>query len=151
MKQLSRLALLLCSLSLGVGCGGGPGELPTLPPGVEPVYEPPATAGQLPRAQVVAVVDAGLGRFLEGVEAEPVVQGGRFIGFRLITLYPADERFADLDLRPQDIITRVNGQSIEKPDQAFQVFDSLRVASQLAIEYLRGSERRELRFDIVDE
>lgn len=140
---------MLALLALGA-CGGAPHEPPALPPGVEPTYDPPATSGQLSRAEVAVVVDAGLGRFLAGVEAEPVVENGRFIGFRLITLYPADPRFADVELRPGDIVTRVNGQSIERPDQAFQVFDGLRVASQLVIEYLRGAERHELRFDIVD-
>jgi type II secretory pathway component PulC len=45
---------------------------------------------------------------------------------------------------------RVNGQPIERPEQAVRVWNSLHVASELMIEYLREGESRHVRFEIVD-
>jgi type II secretory pathway component PulC len=106
--------------------------------------------GAIRRAELVTVLDAGLGRFLQGVQTEASLDDGRFVGFRLVSIYPDDPRFRSIDLKPGDVVVRVNGQSVERPEQAFQVWDGLRVASQLLIEYLRAGERREIRFDIVD-
>jgi len=116
----------------------------------EVAHTPRVVSGEIARADLEPVLEAGLGRFLQGVGVEPDLREGRFVGFRLTRLYPADPRFADLDLGPGDTVLRVNGQSIERPEQALQVWNSLRVASELMVEYLRDGERRELRFAIVD-
>ena len=118
-------------------------EEPVAPP-------PPAVRGAIARADLEIVLDAGLGRFLQGVGTEPHLDDGQFVGFRLTRLYPADPRFENIDLRPGDTVLRVNGQSIERPEQALQVWHGLRVASELMIAYLRDGEPRELRFAIVD-
>ena len=96
------------------------------------------------------VLDGGLGRFLQGVVTEPELADGRFVGFRLVSLYPDDERMRAVDLVPGDVITSVNGQSIERPEQALRVWSSLRVASELLVDYRREGEERQLRFAIVD-
>ncbi|MEM9192913.1 MAG: hypothetical protein AAGF12_27305 [Myxococcota bacterium] len=119
----------------------------------EPAPEPPpelVRQGEIGRSDLTVVLDAGLGRFLQGVETEPHVDGGRFVGFRVLSFYPEEPRFEGLDLEPGDVIRRVNGQSIERPEQALRVWNGLRVASELLIEYQRGEEERELRFEIVD-
>lgn len=151
---MSRIETLLV-LSIACACGGSSPPPPA--PAEEPVAEaapspppPPATQGQIARASLLPVLEGGLGRFLQGVETEPMLERGRFVGFRLVTLYPEDERFTSIDLRPGDVVTRVNGQPIERPEQAIQVWNGLRVASELMIEYLREGQPRELRFEIVD-
>ncbi|MEM9067321.1 MAG: hypothetical protein AAGE52_02405 [Myxococcota bacterium] len=120
------------------------------PEAVAETYEPPVTAGAISRADLAAVLDAGLGRFLQGVGTEPHLEDGHFVGFRLTRLYPEDPRFSSLDLQPGDTVTQINGQSIERPEYAMQIWNSLRVASQLLVEYRHGDESRELRFEIVD-
>jgi S1-C subfamily serine protease len=120
----------------------------------EAAEPPPETAiggsGQIDRGMLGAVLEAGLGRFLQGVETEPALADGRFVGFRLLSLYPDDPRMANVGLERGDVITRVNGQPIERPEQALRVWDGLRVASELVIEYRRGEAEHELRFAIVD-
>ena len=150
-------AMRVLTIALLMGCGASQTSVaetpraPEEPPAEEVVtYEPPVTAGMIERGQLVAVLDAGLGRFLQGVDTEPHLADGGFIGFRLRRLYPADDRFSRLDLKPGDTVTAVNGQSIERPEQALQVWESLRVASELMVEYLREDETRTLRFEIVD-
>lgn len=158
-EEMRRIALIVYVISLGFGCGGAsrpaaapppsePAPAPVAEP--EPPPERPEGDGTIARAELEPILEAGLGRFLQGVETEPVLEGGRFVGFRLISLYPNDERMADVGLSPGDVIERVNGQPIERPEQALSVWNSLRVASELWIEFQRGEEERELRFEIVD-
>jgi len=147
----------LLALALLVGCGGASSDPESTTPAptaaeVEPVetYEPPVTSGTILRAELAPVLDAGLGRFLQGVVTEPHLEDGDFIGFEIVSLYPDDPRFVRLDLKPGDVVTRVNGQSIERPEHAMAVWSSLRVASQLLVEYRQDGESKELRFEIVD-
>lgn len=139
-------------------CGGGSSgrgaESAASPPREPAVAEapppPPSTQGEIPRAHLAAVLEAGLGRFLQGVETEPELEDGRFVGFRIVSLYPDDERMRAVDLVPGDVVTSVNGLPIERPEQAQHVWGSLRVVSELLIDYRRDGAERQLRFAIVD-
>jgi len=151
--------LLSLILALSAACGGGTAESgggtvaeapPPEPEEEEPPPPPPAVEGEIARAALAVVLDGGLGRFLQGVVTEPELADGRFVGFRLVSLYPDDERMRAVDLVPGDVITSVNGQSIERPEQALRVWSSLRVASELLVDYRREGEERQLRFAIVD-
>ncbi len=151
---------ILVLLAVGCGASSASSSSAVLPEtateserSTEATWAPPAemaTQGTIVRSDLLAVLDVGLGRFLQGVTTEPHIEGGRFIGFRLIRLYPDDARFTSLDLQPGDTVTRVNGIVIERAEHALQAWNSLRVASQLLIEYLHDGEARELRFEIVD-
>lgn len=153
-----RIIAIAAVIALLDACGGGSAE--TTPartaetPPAEPVPEepppPPAVEGEIARSALNVVLEAGLGRFLQGVITEPELAEGRFVGFRLVSLYPDDERMQSVDLVPGDVITSVNGQPIERPEQALRVWSSLRVASELLVDYRREGEERQLRFAIVD-
>ena len=139
-----------------VACGGGAQASRTAvaaQPAPEPAMSAADVAGrvEIARSDLLAVLDAGLGRFLGRVGTEPAREGESFVGFRVVSL-DAALRVADVNagLREGDVIVRVNGQPIERPEQALAVWEGLRVASTLAIEYLRAGERREVRFAIVD-
>lgn len=152
MGVMRALALpVLCALTmLGlVGCGSAPRPVPVAavppPPPIPVVRE----TGIIHRAALDEVLDAGIGRFLGRMEVSPVMDGETFVGFELTTL--RDEAlFGGVDLLPGDRIVSVNGQSIERPDDAFTVWSGLRVASELALVVSRAGETRELRFAIVD-
>jgi S1-C subfamily serine protease len=100
---------------------------------------------------VQAVLSAGPGAFLQSlaVDDHAVFLAGKFHGFRIAAL--RGDTWAGIDLRPGDVVTRVNGFSIEHPEQAAEAFYSLRVASELRVEYERDGEPRELRFGIVED
>jgi S1-C subfamily serine protease len=110
--------------------------------------EVPLPKGSLARADVVSVVDGGLGRFLQRARVEPTLDEGRFVGFRVIELVP-DSFWGQTDLRPGDVVTHVNGTSIEDPNQAYEVFESLRTANGIEVRLLREGQARTLRFPIV--
>ncbi len=103
------------------------------------------------RSAVQAVLTAGPGAFLQNIDVDdhPVFLAGKFHGFRIAAL--RGEAWAGVDLRAGDIVTRVNGFSIEHPEQAAEAFYSLRVSSELRVEYERDGVPRELRFGIVDD
>lgn len=101
------------------------------------------------RDEVSSVVDAGLGRFLQHLEVDATLEHGRFQGFRILRLMPP-EFWQGVDLRPGDVVTRVNGMSIERPPEAHRAFTSLKQADHLVVSYLRAGERRELVYPIRD-
>ncbi len=112
---------------------------------------PRVSTGVISREELVPVLDGGLGRFLQNVQTEPVFHKGAFVGFRIVSLFPGEPAFASLDLRPGDTVTRINGRRIERPEQAAAVWEDLRTASNLVVDYRRNSEPHTLRFTIVDE
>jgi type II secretory pathway component PulC len=141
-----------------LACGGSPepktAEAPkasttsasTLP--ASDAMNPRAPITQLKRADVTLAIDKGLGVFLQNVMVEdfPAMKEGRFYGFRLKALNPDWA----IDLRPGDVIVRVNGQVIEHPEEADAVLRSLAKATSLKIVYEREGKVRTLELPIVD-
>jgi|HubBroStandDraft_2_1064218.scaffolds.fasta_scaffold157470_2 type II secretory pathway component PulC len=111
----------------------------------------PLAANAIRRSVVEAVLAAGPGVFLQNVSVDdqPVFLQGKFHGFRIAALQ--GDSWKGVDLRPGDVVTRVNGFSLEHPEDAAEAFYSLRVASELTVEYERDGEPREIRFGIVDD
>ena len=148
------LRLVVALSALIAACSSGAPASTTPPPAetAEATEPPPPlrTAGEIARADLIPVLDAGLGRFLGGVGVEPHLVEGGFAGWRLLRLFPEDTRFRGIDIGPGDIVTSINGQAIERPEQAFAVWNGLRVASELMVAYTRDGEDRQLRFAIVD-
>jgi type II secretory pathway component PulC len=106
----------------------------------------------LRRSAVRAAVNAGLGYFLQRVvlDDHPVMQGGRFHGFRIAALH-SGTFWNGVDIRPGDVVVSVNGMAIEHPEEALEAFRSLEVASELRVQYERDGKPRELRYAIVDD
>jgi len=154
---MSKYAFVLASL-VAVGCGGAAPSVkaPAVAARVAPAKPGGTATAALPanairRSAVQAVLTDGPGAFLQSVAVDDhaVFLAGKFHGFRITAL--RGESWAGVDLRPGDVVTRVNGFSIEHPEQAAEAFYSLRVASELRVEYERDGEPRELRFGIVED
>jgi hypothetical protein len=130
-----------------------PGAAPatTTPPRAPTRRAPPGSGtrtGTIPRATLLATLDAGPGAFLHGFEVAPVMNGDRFAGWRLVQLMDGEHRFDGLDLAPGDILLAINGQPISKPDQLAAVWDSLRAANELVLDLARDQAAFQLRFAI---
>jgi hypothetical protein len=124
-----------------------------------PVAAPPSSGGTcaefvrpgvLRRAAVARVVDRGLGQWLSQVEVKALRRSRKFTGWQVIQLYPNDPCYRAVDVQRGDVVTRVNGASLEKPDQANQVFQGLRTAPALEIDLLRQGVARRVSLTIVD-
>jgi type II secretory pathway component PulC len=99
------------------------------------------------RAELDEVLDAGPAALLARVRTEPFFRNGRFVGFRIIG-FPGGAP-EHLDLRRGDVVVRVNGRSIERPEHYFDVFETLRRASKLRFELLRNGRQLELIYPIA--
>jgi serine protease Do len=125
---------------------------PALSPSSAPPPSCDARRGRdgLRRAAVVRTVDGGLGHWLQRVDVDPKLEHGRFRGWIIRNLPAGDACYADLDLRAGDVVTRINGRPVERPEEASDIWDGLRTSSTLVIDFTRSGQPRTLRFKIVE-
>lgn len=150
--HIRRVRRLICVSLLATACGGNaepatPAAMAKPAPVVPEEPKPPA--GSVWREDVNETIDEGLGYFLQRVEVDPEVRGGRFEGFRIVSLIP-EEYWDGIDLRPGDVVTGINGMPIERETEAYAAFQALRTADAIRVEYLRGGQPRQLVVGIVD-
>lgn len=154
MQKLAALSVL----AFLTACGGATEPPPRNHARREVVETPTATQGEevavtrtgsIRRAELDVVLDGGIGRFLRRVSTEPHLEGDSFVGFRIAELRDA-ALFRGVDLTPGDTILAVNGHPLERPEHAVEIWNGLRVASQLVVDVMRGEGRHQLRYEIVD-
>ena len=152
-----RAASISVVLLVIAGCASSP------PPPAKTAVEPavangsagtalPAPAGSIRRSDVRQALSAGLGMFLQRVTFDvdhPVFRDHKFVGFRITEL--KGPGWQGIDLKPGDVVTAVNGFTVERPEQAQQAFLSLAVASELRVDYERNDQPRSLRLAITDD
>lgn len=150
------LALALLTFA-AASCAGGsppPKSAAKVAAPAEPAEAPSTTAAvvapttQLSRAQVRGMIRSGLGVFFQNVALEdyPVMRNSRFYGFKLRAMNPA----WNVGLLPGDVIVRVNGMPIERPEEADAAMRSLETAPALRVDYERNGKPSILELPIVD-
>jgi hypothetical protein len=90
-------------------------------------------AGTISRAALRAELARGIGRFLQQVHTEPALAKGQWKGWRITSLFAARPDVQVRVLRVGDTVERVNGRSIERPEDFKSVWDSLSNATQLVL------------------
>jgi S1-C subfamily serine protease len=121
------------------------------PPAAPATCDARLGADRLRRSAIVRAVDAGLGIWLQTVSVDPKLDRGRFRGWIVRSLRPGDICYRDIDLRADDVVTRVNGRSVEHPEDAHEVWVGLRTSRELVVDFLRADQAHTLRFTIVDQ
>lgn len=114
-----------------------PPPAPTAAPAAKPV------ANRLKRPEVDQVlVQNGPPWVLRRIISEEVMgRDGKFTGWRLVGL---PEEWRGIDLRPGDIVQRVNGLPLETPDQAWEAWKSVAKAPDLRLVVMRDGAAREI-------
>lgn len=79
----------------------------------------------------------GPGWLMQQVPVRPVVVDRRFQGFQILQLFDGEQEYA---LRPGDIVQRVNGRAIERPDQFFAIWKSLPGSETLTVQIVRDRQ-----------
>jgi type II secretory pathway component PulC len=151
------VARVTCLIGLLVlSCGGSAQEAEAPPKAPPPAPAPQASAkppaappGTLLRKDVVGFINGGIARFLQMVEVEPSLENGKFKGWNLVALQPP-EFWQNVDLKPGDIVTSVNGMPIERETEAYDAFQAVRGAEKLSVSYLRAGKPRLLEYRILD-
>ena len=153
---------LLCTafvLGLSVAfpaCGEAPPAKSAQTSTAAPATAPTTTAAvvverttALRRSQVKQTIGKGLGYFLQNVTVEdyPVMKGGKFHGFKIRAISAE----LGVDLRPGDVVTRVNGMPIEHPEEADAAMRALEKAPALRVDYERGGKPQVLELPIREE
>ena len=111
---------------------------------------PLARSGSIRREELDAVLDAGPGAFLRGVQVDAQIVERRLRGWRIRTFWPDDARFARVDLLPGDVVLSINGRLVVRPEHLQRVWDSLREATTLVVEVDRDGAVYRLEYTIVD-
>jgi hypothetical protein len=150
MARCTLLALALTfAASLAPGCAehdAAPPATPskkTAPPSTTSsaaAQAPAAAPGHLSRAEVERVLRQGPPWLLRRVVPEEVIVGGKFVGWRLLSV-PGDWT---IDLKNGDVVTKVNGLSIERPDDLWAAWMQMQSAVELRIAYERDGKPREI-------
>lgn len=155
-RAIVRVALLAM---IAVGCGGKTEQVESPrafdedqypdDPAEAPIESVDVPMTELSRSEVNEVVDAGLGRFLQEVRLEKSLDDGRFRGFRIVQ-FRNPEKWRGSGLMPGDVIVAINDMPIERPEQAYAAFASLKTADQLEVTYLRDGTEMRLSLPIVE-
>jgi hypothetical protein len=106
-------------------------------------------AGEIPRAALQQELQRGIGAFLRNVRTKPAVQRGRFVGWKVVELFKKRPDVHVRALRAGDTVLKVNGRSLERPEQLKLIWDGLQAASELVLEIERDGRRCELRYAIT--
>lgn len=143
----------LVLLGLLLGCGAAPDAPPVAPkPVAKAPAAPPAAQrppqGALYREDVNATLARGFPEFLQHVDVEPRLVDGQFRGWSIVQLNPS-EFWSGVDLRPGDIVTRVNDLPIERETEAFDAFESLKKSDALRVAFQRDGQSRVLEYKII--
>ena len=90
------------------------------------------TTGSQDRNSIQSVVANNVSRLADVIRPTPYFVNGQQQGYRV---YPGRDRrrFAELGLRPGDLIREIDGQALTDPTQAMQIFQSLGTASEVSV------------------
>jgi hypothetical protein len=141
---VSALLALLSPFASGCSSRRAPPLSP--PPAAAQAVLPPAPVvppGHLARTEVDRVlVTQGPPWVLRRVMTEEVLRSdGKFTGWRMAGL---PEEWKDIDLKPGDVVTRVNGLPLETPDDAWEAWKSVAKFPELKVTLTRDGTTRTL-------
>ncbi|MGH8370733.1 MAG: type II secretion system protein GspC, partial [Gammaproteobacteria bacterium] len=105
-------------------------------PSQTPAGPPAASLGQL-RRQVMRHPE----RLMDVVRAMPVMENGKFAGYRV---EPASNPrlFEQMGLKPGDIVTAVNGVSLDNPADSMRILSKLKTSDQVSITLTRDGQQQ---------
>jgi type II secretory pathway component PulC len=108
----------------------------------------PAEAGVIPRAALENARAAGAGVFMTRVDLSDVRDGARFIGWRVRPKPGGEALFGPGRLESEDVVVRVNGLALGKPDEFMFAWETAMAASEIRVELLRRGTTLTLSFEV---
>jgi len=141
-------SLFVISLGLVVGCAEQEAVRPATAANTKAAAPAPSAQeaapsvppGHLARREVEHVLRQGPPWLLRRILPEEVIREGKFVGWRMLSL-PEDWK---VDLKTGDIVTRVNGLAIERPDDLWAAWMQMQSAVELRVSIEREGQPREL-------
>jgi type II secretory pathway component PulC len=112
--------------------------------------DPVVRVGTIARSALRAELARGIGRFLQNVKTEAVLSHGHFVGWRMLALFPKRPEVHVQGIKAGDVLIRVNGVSVERPEDFKGIWDTLDTAKELVLDIERNGEPSALHYAIVD-
>jgi hypothetical protein len=104
----------------------------------------PRRSGEIARADLNRVLDAGPGAFLGRAEVKVRLARGAFRGWEVVR-----PPYPEIDLVAGDVVLSVNGRILEHPVDLERLWSDLRAASAIDVDVERAGGRFALRFAVV--
>ena len=104
------------------------------------------TEYRVDRSEVDAALD-NMNQLFTQIRAVPHFEGGKSVGFRLFAIR-ANSIFDKIGLRNGDIIQEINGNDINDPAKALELFQRLRNERQLSVKVVRNKETKTFSYDL---
>lgn len=118
--------------------------LATPPPPLPTVANPAASV-----ARVQQLVQNNPGLINQVIQRQAVFENGRLRGMR-VNPGPNAQAFAKLGLRPQDIITAVNGTTLDDQTRSNEIFNTLSNSAVARVTVLRSGREQELTLNLAE-
>ncbi len=154
---MTRAFSLILIVAWATGCGAASNDLATVEE--TSLSSDPARGETVPdkicvgepkimRSDLDDLLAHGPAYVLAMVQSDSHKVDGGFVGFRIVSfrvdLDPC------IDLREDDVVTLVNGKSIERPEHYFEVFEALKTAHEVRFDILRDGAPLALTYPVVD-
>ncbi len=98
---------------------------------------PPAPVAQTGRTSLQGLITQNASQLSQVIRVAPFLDQGQMVGFRI---NPSQNRelFESLGLQPNDVVTDINGMTLNDPSAGLQVFESLGEATQANVTVIRN-------------
>jgi hypothetical protein len=120
---------------------------PAAPPEANPASAPTSPSpdvSSISRQVLRRVIGLGAQQFIRLIRVRASFRSGRFFGWRVIAYNGPGP------IRPGDIVRKVNGRPIERPDQFMAVWNTMGKVSELVVALHRSGKPTTLRYPIID-
>jgi general secretion pathway protein C len=117
------------------------------PPGTAPRLPPVATTlGRPAPGSMQEAITQNANTITQVIRPQPYMPNGELKGYRV---YPGRnrEQFVALGLQPGDLVTEINGMSLNNPQQAMQIFKALGETTQAQVMVERDGKSQTLTLD----
>lgn len=104
---------------------------------------------ELKRSSLQDVIAKGPGRFFERMPVTPHLVGRRFVGYRILELYGRAKGHPQ-GVHVGDVVTQINALPVSRPDEFMKVWADAAEQDTLVVDLIRGSQRHEIVYKIVD-
>jgi S1-C subfamily serine protease len=150
MRAAFPLLLVACLVACGPAprpASPGPASMPASAPASQRT-----PTGVITRAELLGFLNQPMQTLIVNVVVDryPSARAKRFRGWRIREFFPGDARFANVDIKPGDVVLRVNGRLLETPDHLNDAWNALKTARVLVVETQRAGKPRTLSWRIVD-
>jgi type II secretory pathway component PulC len=99
---------------------------------------------EIARAELQRYLDDGPQDFIQHVQVRPTFRAGKFAGWRILGYTGPGP------IKIGDVVTRINGAPIERPEEFMRVWGGLKQRSTLLVELIRNGRPLSVRYRIID-